>query len=70
MTGEKRNPIVDIARLEDAFDVDLTEFEKGKTYTLPQLMEKLNLAHGTPRLRRGRSLKENIFAKETAEAEI
>jgi hypothetical protein len=67
---EKKNPTVNTPQLEEAFGVDLKEFEDGKTYPLLTLMDKLALAHGTPRLRRGRQPKENIFEKETAEANI
>jgi hypothetical protein len=70
MTEEKKNPTVNIAQLEEAFGGDLVEFEVGKTYSLLTLLDKLKLAHGTPRLRRGRQPKENLFEKEIAEAEI
>jgi hypothetical protein len=70
MIEEKKNLVVDLAQLEEAFGVDLKEFEEGKTYPLLTLMDKLKFRHGTPRLRRGRQSKENIFEKETAEAEI
>ena len=69
MTKEKENSTVNIAQLEEAFGVDLKEFEEGKTYSLHTLLDKLNLARGTQRLRRGRQRKENIFEKEIAEVE-
>lgn len=69
MIEEKKNPSVDIAQLEEAFGVDLTEFKERKTYPLLTLLDKLKLAHGTPRLRRGRQRKENMLKKETAEGE-
>ncbi|AJP62040.1 hypothetical protein [ANMV-1 virus] len=69
MTEEKRNPVVNIAQLEEAFGVDLAEFKVGGTYSLLKLLDKLKLGNGTPKLHRGRPQKENIFEKEIAKAE-
>jgi hypothetical protein len=69
MTEEKKNLSVNLAQLEEAFGVDLAEFERGKTYSLITLMDKLKFRHGAPGLRRGHPTKKNISEKEIAEAE-
>jgi hypothetical protein len=43
--GMKSIP-VDIRHLEDAFHIDLSQFEAGKTYPLSKLLDALGLLKG------------------------
>jgi len=68
MTKVERTATVSITKLEEAFGVDLLEFEVGKTYPMIKLFDKLKFGNGTPKLRRGpHQQKENVFEKQTKE---
>lgn len=40
---------VDIKHLEEVYNIDLHEFEPGRTYPMLKLMDALGLAHGSLR---------------------
>lgn len=46
MAEEKKNLTVNTAQLEEAFGVDLKEFEEGKTYLMAKLFDALGLLKG------------------------
>ena len=46
MTEEKKNLTENTAQLEEAFGVDLKEFEDGKTYLMAKLFDALGLSQG------------------------